>query len=128
MLTISMGCCFRAASRTRTNCTNVDAVSFVRAIFDSGKLIAAICHGPWMLVEADVVRGRALTSWPSLKTDINNVDGGGAWTNREVVQDGQLTTSRKPDDIPSFVHAALAAFAAAPQDATLKGINTGLSK
>jgi protease I len=67
-----------------------------------------------MLVEADVVRGRTLTSWPSLKTDINNA--GGTWTNREVVQDGQLTTSRKPDDIPAFVQAALAAFAAAPEE------------
>ena len=106
--------------------TNADAVSFVRTIFDSGKPIAAICHGPWMLVEADVVRGRTLTSWPSLKTDINNA--GGTWTNREVVQDGQLTTSRKPDDIPAFVQAALAAFAAAPEETTLKGIVACLSK
>jgi protease I len=94
--------------------TNADAVSFVRTIFDSGKPIAAICHGPWMLVEADVVRGRTMTSWPSLKTDINNADG--TWTNREVVQDGQLSTSRKPDDIPAFVQAALAAFAAAAEE------------
>ena len=106
--------------------TNADAVSFVRTIFDSGKPIAAICHGPWMLVEADVVRGRTLTSWPSLKTDINNA--GGTWTNREVVQDGQLTTSRKPDDIPAFVQAALAAFAATPEETTLKGIIACLSK
>lgn len=106
--------------------TNADAVSFVRTIFDSGKPIAAICHSPWMLVEADVVRGRTLRSWPSLKTDINNA--GGTWTNREVVQDGQLTTSRKPDDIPAFVQAALAAFAATPEETTLEGINACLSK
>jgi deglycase len=105
--------------------TNADAVSFVRAIFDSGKPIAAICHGPWMLVEADVVRGRTLTSWP-LKTDINNANG--TWTNREVVQDGQLTTSRKPDDIPAFVQAAVAAFAAAPKKTTPKVINAYPSK
>jgi protease I len=106
--------------------TYADAVSFVRTIFDSGKPIAAICHGPWMLVEADVVRGRTLTSWPSLKTDINNA--GGTWTDREVVQEGQLTTSRKPDDIPAFIQAAVAAFAAIPADTTLKAINAHLSK
>jgi protease I len=66
--------------------TNPQAVNFVRAIFDSGKPVSAICHGPWMLVEADVIRGRTLTSWPSLKTDIQNA--GGTWTDREVVQDG----------------------------------------
>lgn len=106
--------------------TNVDAVSFVRTIFDSGKPIAAICHGPWMLVEADVVRGRTLTSWPSLKTDINNA--GGTWTNCEVVQEGQMTTSRKPDDIPAFIQAVLAAFAATPADMALKAINAHLSR
>jgi protease I len=76
------------------------AVSFVRDFFDAGKPIAAICHAPWMLVEADVVRGRRLTSYPSLKTDIRNA--GGEWIDAEVVTDQGLVTSRTPDDIPSF--------------------------
>jgi protease I len=76
------------------------AVRFVRQMFNAGKPIAAICHGPWLLVEADVVRNRTLTSWPSLKTDIRNA--GGDWVGREVVTDMGLVTSRKPDDIPAF--------------------------
>lgn len=76
------------------------AVQFVRAFFEAHKPVAAICHGPWMLVEADVVRGRTLTSWPSLKTDIRNA--GGQWTDQQVVTDQGLVTSRKPDDIPAF--------------------------
>lgn len=80
--------------------TNPKAVSFVRAFFDRKKPVAAICHGPWSLVEADVVRGRTLTSWPSLKTDIRNA--GANWVDKEVVVDGQLVTSRKPDDLPAF--------------------------
>jgi protease I len=76
------------------------AVEFVRAFFDEGKPVAAICHAPWMLVEAHVVRGRSLTSWPSLRTDILNA--GADWVDREVVVDGGLVTSRKPDDIPAF--------------------------
>jgi protease I len=78
--------------------TNAKAVSFVKRFFESGKPVAAICHGPWMLVEADVVRGRPLTSWPSLKTDIRNA--AGIWVDREVVRDGQLITSRKPMTFP----------------------------
>jgi protease I len=89
--------------------TYPDAVSFVKAFFDEGKPVAAICHAPWMLVEAKVVSGRTLTSWPSLQTDIRNA--GGKWVDREVVQDGQLTTSRKPDDIPMFNRKVLDAFA-----------------
>ena len=85
--------------------TNAKAVSFVKTFFDSGKPVAAICHGPWMLVEADVVRGRTLTSSPSLKTDIRNA--AGIRGNREVVRDGQLITSRRPDDIPVFVREML---------------------
>jgi protease I len=77
-----------------------DAVSFVRAFFDGGKPVAAICHGPWLLVEADVVRDRQVTSWPSLKTDIRNA--GGNWRDEEVVVDQGLVTSRKPDDLPAF--------------------------
>lgn len=79
---------------------NADAVAFVRAFFDARKPVAAICHGPWLLVEADVVRGRTVTSWPSLQTDIRNA--GGRWTDQDVVVDHGLVTSRKPDDLPSF--------------------------
>jgi protease I len=80
--------------------TNGDAVAFVRAFFEQGKPAAVICHGPWMLVEADVVRGRELTSWPSLATDIGNA--GGVWRDSEVVVDNGLVTSRKPDDLDAF--------------------------
>lgn len=76
------------------------AVRFVKAFFDAGKPVAAICHGPWLLVEAGVVRGRKLASWPSLKTDIRNA--GGEWIDQEVVTDQGLVTSRKPADIPAF--------------------------
>ncbi|HST19217.1 MAG TPA: type 1 glutamine amidotransferase domain-containing protein [Gaiellaceae bacterium] len=77
-----------------------NAVSFVRDFFEQGKPVAAICHGPWVLVEAGVVRGRRLTSWPTLQTDIRNA--GGNWVDEEVVVDEGLVTSRKPDDIPAF--------------------------
>jgi len=80
--------------------THPEAVAFVRAFFDAGKPVAAICHAPWTLVEADVVRGRKLTSWPSLQTDIRNA--GGEWVDEEVVVDEGIVTSRKPDDIPVF--------------------------
>jgi protease I len=76
------------------------AVSFVKSFFESKKPVAAICHGPWTLVEADVIDGRKLTSWPSLKTDIRNA--GGEWVDQEVVTDRGLVTSRKPDDLPAF--------------------------
>jgi protease I len=77
-----------------------EAVSFVREFVSTGKPVAAICHGPWMLVEAGAVRGKTITSWPSLKTDIKNA--GGNWVNQEVARGGQFITSRKPDDIPAF--------------------------
>jgi protease I len=77
-----------------------NAVAFVRGFHDAGKPMAVICHGPWVLVEAGVVRGRRVTSWPTLETDIRNA--GGEWANEEVVVDGNLVTSRKPDDIPAF--------------------------
>ena len=80
--------------------TNEAAVNFTRAFFDAHKPVAAICHGPWLLIEAGVVKGRKLTSWPSLKTDIQNA--GGKWTDEQVVTDQGLVTSRKPDDIPAF--------------------------
>jgi protease I len=76
------------------------AVEFTRQFFEQGKPVAAICHGPWTLVEADVVRGRTLTSWPSIKTDIRNA--GGNWVDEEVHVDSGLVTSRKPDDLPAF--------------------------
>jgi protease I len=80
--------------------TEEDAVRFTRSFFESGKPVAAICHAPWTLVEADVVRGRRLTSWPSIQTDIRNA--GGEWVDEEVVVDNGLVTSRKPDDLPAF--------------------------
>jgi protease I len=86
-----------------------DAVAFVKGFFEAGKPVAAICHAPWSLVEADVVRGRTLTSWPSLQTDLRNA--GAEWQDREVVVDGNLVTSRKPDDLDAFNQAALTAFA-----------------
>jgi protease I len=79
---------------------NDDAVRFARAFFEQGKPVAAICHAPWTLVEADVVRGRTLTSWPSLQTDIRNA--GGIWVDEEVHTDHGLVTSRRPDDLPAF--------------------------
>ncbi|MGW5664773.1 type 1 glutamine amidotransferase domain-containing protein [Streptomyces sp. NPDC003758] len=88
------------------------AVAFVRAFFDQGRPVAAICHGPWTLIEADVVRGRTLTSWPSLKTDISNA--GGTWVDEQVHidRDGNLLiTSRKPDDLKAFDEAIVTEFA-----------------
>ena len=76
------------------------AVEFVKAFFDAGKPVASICHGPWMVIEAGAARGRRIASWPSLKTDVRNA--GGEWVDQEVVVDGALVTSRKPDDIPAF--------------------------
>jgi len=80
--------------------SNVDALEFTRHFFREGKPVAAICHGPWVLIDAGVVRGRILTSWPAIKTDVKNA--GGKWINEEVVVDNGLVTSRKPDDIPAF--------------------------
>jgi protease I len=89
--------------------TDADTVSFVRAFFVAGKPIAAICHGPWLLVEAGVVHDRTLTSWPSLQTDIRNA--GGTWKDEAVVTDQGLVTSRRPDDIPAFNRKMLEEFA-----------------
>ncbi|WP_445149309.1 type 1 glutamine amidotransferase domain-containing protein [Baekduia sp. Peel2402] len=80
--------------------THPEAVDFIRAFFDAGKPVAAICHAPWTLVEAGVVDGRKLTSWPSLQTDIRNA--GGTWVDEQVVVDQGLVTSRKPDDLEAF--------------------------
>jgi deglycase len=88
-----------------------NAVAFVRGFFDQGKPVAAICHAPWTLVEAGVLRGRTLTSFPSIQTDIRNA--GGDWVDEEVVVDGNLVTSRKPDDIPAFNRKLIELFAGA---------------
>ena len=76
------------------------AVAFVKAFFDAGKPVASICHGPWTIIETGAIRGRKVTSWPSLKTDLRNA--GGEWVDQEVVVSDNLVTSRKPDDIPAF--------------------------
>jgi protease I len=76
------------------------AVAFAKAFFDTGKPVAAICHGPWTVIEAGAARGRRMTSWPSLKTDLTNA--GADWVDKEVVVDQKLVTSRKPDDLPAF--------------------------
>jgi protease I len=91
-----------------------DAVELVRAFFEAGKPVAAICHAPWTLIEADVVRGRTVTSFPSLQTDIRNA--GGKWVDEEVVTDSGLVTSRKPDDIPAFNSKAIEEFAEGVHD------------
>ena len=79
---------------------NEEAVNFIHGFFEEGKPVGVICHGPWTLVEADVVRGRTLTSYPTLQTDIRNA--GGIWVDQEVVTDAGLVTSRNPDDLPAF--------------------------
>ncbi|MGO8720448.1 MAG: type 1 glutamine amidotransferase domain-containing protein [Acidobacteriaceae bacterium] len=88
-----------------------NAVGFVKKFFDEGKPVAAICHGSQMLIEAGVLKGRKLTSWPSLKTDLKNA--GAEWTDQQVIVDRNLTTSRKPDDIPAFNRAMIEQFAGA---------------
>jgi protease I len=97
---------------------NRRAVEFVREFFEQSKPVAAICHGPWTLIEADVVRGRTMTSWPSLKTDIRNA--GGQWVDEEVHVDQGLVTSRKPDDLPAFCAKMIEEFA--------EGAHTGRRK
>jgi protease I len=85
--------------------TNRKMVEFTRFIFESGKPVAAICHAGWMLAEADILRGKTVTSWPSVKTDL--VNAGANWVNQEVVEDGNLITSRKPDDLEAFTKTLL---------------------
>jgi protease I len=80
--------------------THEEAVAFIRAFFDQGKPVGVICHGPWTLIEADVLRGRTITSWPSVQTDLRNA--GANWVDEEVVVDEGLVSSRKPDDLPAF--------------------------
>jgi protease I len=89
--------------------TERQAVDFVRAFTNSGKPVAAICHGPWTLINAEAVEGRTMTSWPSLEADLRNA--GANWVNEEVVVDRQLVTARKPDDLPAFCASMIEAFA-----------------
>jgi len=100
---------------------NKQAVQFVKSFFDAGKPIAAICHGPWMLVEADAVRGRSVTSWPSLQTDLRNA--GAEWSDQDVVTDEGIVTSRKPDDIPAFNRKMIEEFAEGRHEAR-SGVRT----
>lgn len=95
--------------------TNDAAVSFVRHFVEAQKPIAAICHGPWTLIEANGVRGRTMTSWPSLQTDLRNA--GANWQDRAVVVDGNMVTSRKPADLPDFCRETLRLFAQQPRRA-----------
>jgi protease I len=92
--------------------TDKNAVAFIKQFVESGKPVAAICHGPWGLIEADVVKGKTVTSWPSVHTDLKNA--GAHWVDKEVVQDGNLITSRKPEDIPAFSKALIDTLAKAP--------------
>lgn len=89
------------------------AVSFVKSFFDANKPVAAICHGPWTIVEAGVARGRRIASWPSLKTDIRNA--GAEWVDSETLTDGNLVSARKPDDIPAFNRAMIQLFSQGAQ-------------
>ena len=88
--------------------TEPKAVAFAKAFFDAGKPVAAICHGPWTIIETGAARGRQIASWPSLKTDLRNA--GAEWMDQEVVVDGNLVSSRKPDDIPAFNRAMIDLF------------------
>jgi protease I len=94
--------------------SNEDALEFTRHFFHEGKPVAAICHAPWVLIDAGIVRGRTLTSWPAIKTDVKNA--GGNWVNQEIVVDNGLVTSRKPDDIPAFNRKMIEEFCEGPHE------------
>ncbi|HEX6631850.1 MAG TPA: type 1 glutamine amidotransferase domain-containing protein [Gemmatimonadaceae bacterium] len=96
---------------------NEKAVQFVREFVEADKPVGAICHAPWMLIEAGLVKGRTLTSWPSLRTDVENA--GGEWVDKAVVVDQKLVTSRKPDDLPQFCERLVEAFASAADESSL---------
>jgi protease I len=96
---------------------DADAAAFVKAFFEAGKPVAAICHAPWVLIEAGVVKGRRMTSWPSLQTDLRNA--GADWVDEEVVIDGNLITSRNPDDLDAFSAAIVEEFAKEEEPAEL---------
>jgi protease I len=101
-----------------------EALEFTRHFFDEGKPVAAICHAPWVLIDAGVVRGRTLTSWPAIKTDVKNA--GGNWVNEEVVVDNGLVTSRKPDDIPAFNQKMIEEFCEGRHAAMARAANANL--
>jgi len=103
--------------------TDEDAVRFVRSFFEQAKPVAVICHGPWTLVEADVVRGRTLTSWPSLKTDLINA--GANWVDEEVHVDNGLVSSRKPDDLPAFCAKAVEELAEGEHEGQAESVGAG---
>jgi protease I len=93
------------------------AIQFVKSFFDTNKPVAAICHGPWMVIEAGAARGRRIAAWPSLRTDLKNA--GAHWVDQDVAVDGQLVTSRKPQDIPAFIREMIKVFAAHAADGRL---------
>jgi protease I len=105
---------------------NQKAVQFVKAFVDNGRPIAAICHAPWTLIEAGATRGRKLTSWPSLKTDLKNA--GANWVDQEVVADNGLVTSRKPEDIPAFNKKMIEEFAEGRHDRSKQGHMAGTTQ
>ena len=92
--------------------TNIAAIALIRAFAEAGKPIAAICHGPWLLVEADLLRGRTATSWPSIRTDLKNA--GASVVDEPAVTDGNIVTSRNPDDVPAFTEAVIRLVEQAP--------------
>ncbi len=102
-----------------------DAVAFVRAFFEQAKPVGVICHGPWTLVEADVVRGRTLTSWPSLKTDLENA--GATWVDEEVHVDEGLTSSRNPDDLPAFCEKIVEEFCEGEHEGQARSVGASAS-
>jgi protease I len=102
------------------------AVDFVRAFFEAGKPVASICHGPWMLIEADVVHGRNVTSWPSVHTDLKNA--GANWTDSQVVTDNGLVTSRKPDDIPAYNKQMIQTFSEGVREEQRASVHAGAAR
>jgi protease I len=106
--------------------TDEDAVAFVRAFFEQAKPVAVICHGPWTLVEADVVRGRTITSWPSVQTDLRNA--GANWVDEEVHVDQGLVSSRKPDDLPAFCAKLVEEFAEGKHEEQARSVGTGAAR
>jgi protease I len=105
---------------------NPQVIAFVRSFVDAGKPIAAICHGPWTLIEAGAVKGRTLTSWPSLQTDLRNA--GAKWVDQECVVDHGLVTSRKPDDLPAFNRKMIEEFAEGVHHRTGEPTTTGAAR
>jgi protease I len=103
--------------------TEEDAISFLQRFFAEGKPVGVICHGPWTLVEADLVRGRRITSWPSLRSDIRNA--GGEWVDEEVVVDQGLVSSRNPDDLPVFCAKIVEEFAEGRHEVAAAGATVG---